>query len=321
MIEGAVIAVTGGTGFLGRHLVGELVRREARVRALVRTPRRAARLPAGVDLAWGDVTSPVSLAPFADGADAIVHAAAAISGPLHELQRVNHRGTANIVAAAGDAGVGHLIHISTVAAYGFEGSHFPETRPLRPSNQSYSMTKAAAERAVTEGDVAYTVLRPGGIFGPGAWFWSARYARRARRKPTIFLGSGQGNLAVIHVADVVDLICTVLEEPAARHQAFNASLDPAPTVRQYHHAYGRLFGNESWVGVPASVLRAPARLAAAVAPAHSYLAEAPQMLAYLERPKRYPMEKARNLLGWEPRLDLDEGVAATAPWLRQVGIA
>ena len=93
-------------------------------------------------------------------------------------------------------------------------------------------------------------------------------------------------------------------------------LDPSPTWREYQAAYGRVVGRDGWIALPAFMARGVAAVASRFGRRHSNLESVAELLSYSLRAKRIPMDKARRQLEWEPRFDLDAGVAATADWLR-----
>src|SRR5262245_13647992 len=106
MTERATTLVTGGTGFVGPHVVHALRARTTPVRALVRKPGRATRLAAwGAELVAGDVTDPASLLAACEGVNTVVHLVAIIKGRPEDFERVMADGTRNVVAAAEEAGV------------------------------------------------------------------------------------------------------------------------------------------------------------------------------------------------------------------------
>jgi len=151
-----IIAVTGATGFVGRHLVDTLRRRGHAVRALVREPARASWLAAGgVELLPGDVRDPPSLRRFAEGADAAIH----LVGIIVERGRqtfaaVHVAGTETVYAAARAAGVRRFVHMSAVGA-----------RPEAAATP-YHRTKWQAEDLVRHSALPYVILRPSLINGP-----------------------------------------------------------------------------------------------------------------------------------------------------------
>ena len=151
-----IVAVTGATGFVGRHLVDTLRRRGHAVRALVRDPARARWLAAGgAELVPGDVRDPPSLRPFVEGADAAIH----LVGIIVERGRqtfaaVHVAGTEAVHAAARAAGVRRFVHMSAVGA-----------RPEAGATP-YHRTKWQAEELVRDSALPYVILRPSLINGP-----------------------------------------------------------------------------------------------------------------------------------------------------------
>ena len=148
------IAITGATGFAGRHAVGALLARGYRLKALVRRPVSAG-LPDGVTLIEGGLNSEAALRDLMQGVDAVVHLAGAISGLSRgHYFEVNGRGTVAVVAAAERAGVKRLVHVSSLTA-------------REPLVSDYGASKQAGELAVASGRLSTLILRPPAIYGPG----------------------------------------------------------------------------------------------------------------------------------------------------------
>ena len=132
-LEGKRIAVTGATGFLGRYLVDALLGHHAKVVGVVRNPDRVPQLAArGVELRKADLASRPDLAKGFAGVDAIVSNAALFSlrnQSWDEHIRTNVDGTRNVFAAAIDAGVKRVVHVSSVAVYRSGGARRQTARP------------------------------------------------------------------------------------------------------------------------------------------------------------------------------------------------
>jgi len=173
------VAVTGSTGFLGSALVDALAAAGWRVTALVRGTSAAdavERVRARARVAVADVTDPSSLPPALDGADAVIHAAAVIGyrPRLHaEMERVNVGGTRAVLDAAAAAGVGRLVHVSSVAAVGVsdEPVLLDETTPWNAGRlrAPYFDTKHRAERLVLAAagrGLDATIVNPAVVHGP-----------------------------------------------------------------------------------------------------------------------------------------------------------
>jgi dihydroflavonol-4-reductase len=146
--------VTGGTGFVGAHVVRALLARGASVRCLVRRGSRRDNLAGlAVELAEGDLTDPASLARAASGISTVYHCAADYrlwSSDPSELRRANVEGTENVLAAAAEAGVSRVVHTSSVGALALtrNGSPADEATPVRRESVigHYKRTKYDAER-------------------------------------------------------------------------------------------------------------------------------------------------------------------------------
>ncbi|MEM6885226.1 MAG: complex I NDUFA9 subunit family protein [Verrucomicrobiota bacterium] len=150
-----MILVTGGTGFVGRHVVAELCKRGHDVRVLARKPAKAKPLQelTGCEIAYGDVLKPETLPAACQNVTAIIH----LVGIIFEIgdatyERIHVEGTRNMVQAAEAAGIKRFLQMSAIG-----------TRPLAPSR--YHQTKWLAEDFVRESDLDWTVLRPSVIYG------------------------------------------------------------------------------------------------------------------------------------------------------------
>src|SRR5947209_11840582 len=145
-------AISGGAGFLGLHLARRLLADGHAVRTLDVAPLDEPELERSVQELRGDVREPWTARELVDGADVLVHAAAAlpIRGSRREISSVNVGGTATLLAAAREAGVGRAIFISSTAVYGVPTVHpIPEDAPLVGVGP-YGESKIEAEGICTE---------------------------------------------------------------------------------------------------------------------------------------------------------------------------
>lgn len=157
------VLVTGGDGFVGRHLCAELADRDHDVVSLSRDPDPSV-LPDGVETVPGDVTGPDSLDGAFEGVDAVVNLVALSplftpSGGDEMHDRIHLGGTENVVAAAEGAGVDRILQMSALGA-----------DPSGPTH--YIRAKGRAEEVVRESDLEWTIVRPSVIFGEGGEFVS-----------------------------------------------------------------------------------------------------------------------------------------------------
>jgi nucleoside-diphosphate-sugar epimerase len=324
---GKTVLITGATGFLGGALARRLAGDGARVRALARHPMRDRSLRdiAAVEIIEGDVTDEDRMRDVTLGCEIVFHMAGIADGPIRLQRQVNVEGTRNVLRAAAEAGVERVVYVSTVGAYGFRRrGDISEDMPLEPGHAAYGITKAEAEDVVRkvarERGLDYSIIRPGMIYGPGSRVWTEAMFKIARRNPTVFPGAGSGSIPAIYVADVVDLMIVLAVHPAAAGETFNCTPDPAPTWREFLGAYAGLSGHDRWLALPITPLRFVARLAAGLAPSDSRLKDLSKVIEFFTGYRRFRMDKARELLGWQPQIGLSEGIKSCAPHLREKGL-
>lgn len=319
--SGQQVLVTGATGFLGGALARRLAADGARVRALVRSPQKAASLrQQGIEIVQGDLNSPDALRRACAGCTVVFHVAAALSGSYAAQYAANVEGTRMLLDAAEETGVNRFVHVSSISVYGYRvNGDITEATAPAPGADPYPQTKTEAEAVVRDGSLPFTIIRPGMIYGAGAINWTGNLFRLAKLKPTPFVGSGQGSSFPIHVDDVVDLMVTAAKHPAAIGETFNCAPDPAPTWRKFLGLYARLAGHDRWLALPPVLFSGVARGISIISPSNSRLRDLPDQVGFLQARITYKMTKAHDLLGWSPHLPLDKGIAGCADWLREQG--
>ena len=254
-LQGARVLVT-GAGLVGTRLVDRLAADGVKsIRVFESSTERISGLDARVETVVGDVTDPVAAKGAVHDMDVVFHTAGVLEGnDVAAYHRVNHIGTEVMARAAAEAKVKRFVHVSSVAVYGYASGNISETQPVQPKPEAYSQSKALGEAAVlrigAETGLPVVAIRPAGVFGPGSRYFSGTFMKRALKRPIKMVGNGKGSQPVIFVDDLVDLMVTVATHPQAIGEVFNCAIDPSPTVKQYLHAYGRLVGNETWLGIP-----------------------------------------------------------------------
>jgi nucleoside-diphosphate-sugar epimerase len=320
------ILVTGGNGFVGRHLVAALLERGDRVRVLALPAEDASWLEArGVAVHRGDVRDPHSLLAPVSGTDGVIHLAAMMDvwRPLKEYRAVNVTGTANVCRAALDAGVRRLVHMSSSSVYGLR-HHAPvdEAFPLAPFRDPYPVTKAEGDelvrRLVAEAGLAATIVRPDQIFGPGDYLHFAQIADRLRAGRGIVVGAGDNALPLVYVTDAVQGLLLALDHEGAVGQAYNISSGRPLTQHEFLTAIADEIGAPPpRVHLPYRLLFAAGALAERIYGFGTGGSRPPITrlgVAFLGSDHHFVIEKARRELGYEPRVDLHEGVRLTARW-------
>lgn len=200
-LSGKLVAVIGGSGFIGRHLAQELLARGARLRVISRNVERANTVkPLGnlgqVQLLRGDVRKGGDLAALLAGADAVVNLAGTFAG---DLDAVMGSGAGAVAQAAHSAGARAMVHVSAIGADA-------------GGETAYARAKAAGEAAVLAAFPAATVLRPSVLFGPDDTFIN-RFAGLIARFPVMPVFAPQAELQPVYVDDVALAIANALADP------------------------------------------------------------------------------------------------------------
>jgi uncharacterized protein YbjT (DUF2867 family) len=245
------VLVTGGTGFVGPHVVHALRARELPVRALVRDPQRASRLAAwGVELAQGDVTDPASLTTAMQGVDAVVHLVAIIKGSPADFERVMAQGTRNVLAAAKDAGVRRFVLASALGL----GERSKDAVP-------YFRAKWEMERATKESGLEHVIFRPSFVFGRDGGVLPT-FVRLARFAPvTPIIGPGTQRLQPIWIEDVAAYYAAAIDHADAANRTFEIGGPDAPTWNEFWQRLKRVLGTRRpSLHVPFGVMRVQAAL-------------------------------------------------------------
>jgi NADH dehydrogenase len=245
------VLVTGGTGFIGPHVVHAMRARDIPVRALVRDPGRASRLTSwGAELATGDVTDAASLKAACEGVDAVVHQVAIIKGSKQAFESIMEQGTRNVVAAAQEAGVRRFILAS---ALGLD----ERSKDAVP----YFAAKWQMEKAVRVSGLEHVIFRPSFVFGSDGGVLPT-FIRLARYAPvTPIIGPGRQRLQPIWVEDLAEYYARALSEPAAANRTFDLGGPEAVTWNEFWGRLKRVLGvHRPSIHVPFGVMRVQATL-------------------------------------------------------------
>jgi nucleoside-diphosphate-sugar epimerase len=240
------VLVSGSTGFIGRHLVPALARRGV-VRAATRHRSRS-RVPAGAEIAViPDLAGPVDWRPLLSGADAVVHLAGIAHVGPHipdaTYDQVNAVATAHLAAAAKEAGVRRLVYISSIRAQSGPVAErtLTEADEAKPTD-AYGHSKLAAEAAVRDSGVPFTILRPVLVYGSGVKGNLARLLRIAASPIPLPFAAFANRRSLLGVDNLADAIEFVLATPTTQGQTYIVA-DPQPiTFRNIIASLRRGFG-------------------------------------------------------------------------------
>jgi nucleoside-diphosphate-sugar epimerase len=201
--------VTGGTGFVGRHLVEHLRAAGDDVTALVRSPQRAAPLAAiGARLEPGDLNDHAALARAVAGQDVVYHVAGTVAAPSEAAYLAGNRdGTANLVRATTDAGVRRFVLVSSLAAAGPSRPGAPHRGEVEPHPvTAYGRSKLAGEGVVRASTLAWTILRPPAVYGPRDRDNFLTVFKGLRLGVAPVFGDGSTELSAVYAPDLAEAL-------------------------------------------------------------------------------------------------------------------
>lgn len=329
MVMQEPVLVTGATGFTGGHLAKRLAHDGYRVRALVRDVNRARHLEAcGVELVEGDLLDPKTLPHALEGVHTVYHIAA-LYRPENVTRKdmfdVNLEGTRHILDASVEAGVARFVHCSTIGVHG-DVKQMPATEeaPYSPGDY-YQESKTAGEELAIEymnsGKLPISIFRPGGIYGPGDDRF-LKVFKLVRDGKFIMFGSGNIAYQVIYVEDLVEGIILCGTKDEAVGEIFILTGDEPTTIR-------------TLVDTMADVLEVPRPkitipfvtpiylLGWAMEIVFKPLGINPPIyrrrVDFFRKNRSFSIDKAKRVLGFQPRIEMRAGLKTTADWYKEQG--
>ena len=295
-LSGKRVLVTGGTGFVGGRLVEKLVLEyHAEVRVLVRNFARAirvARYP--VEMAYGDLTRPDEVSRAVEGCEIIFHCAYGNSGDEEARRAVNIQGTGNVLEAALRQNVKRIVHLSTVAVYGWDTpeGELTEDSPKRPTAELYASSKRQAENLVNDyvhkHGVPAVILQPTAVYGPSATPWTVDVLRDLKTRRVILVNGGSGLCNAVYIDDLITAILGAAVQEHVVGESLLISGEKPVTWREFFCTYERMLGFSSTVEM--STAEAEAYYASKQKKVRSLIPEAVRILR--EEPRVY--DRIRN---------------------------
>ncbi len=298
-----LLAITGGTGFVGSTLIDLALAGGRRVRALTRRPQ-----PSRDGVTWvdGALDTPDALDRLMTGADAAIHVAGVVNAPSRDgFARGNIEGTRAMIAAATRADLRRFVQVSSLAA-------------REPGLSDYGWSKAEAEALVTASDLDWTTVRPPAVYGPGdmEMFELFRLASKG-----LALLPPSGRLSVIHVADLARLLLTLADSDPGKHiYEPDDGRDGGWSHAEFAHAIGAAVGKRVRpLAMPRWVMRAAARADGMVRGEHAKLTR--DRVDYFCHPDWTATPHAKPPADlWQPQITTPQGLADTAAWYRARGL-
>jgi nucleoside-diphosphate-sugar epimerase len=329
-LKNSTVFITGATGLVGGRLAERLVREEnARVRALVRTEKKAAQLEkemAGlaIEPVLGDLANLDALRRGAADCQFVFHCAAWVSdrGTRDDFFRANVTGTDNVVKAAQAGGCQRFIHTSSVAVYGLnprDGTD--ESFPFDTSNNLYCETKIESEqvvkRAMEKERLAAVIIRPGSVYGPRSATWTLRPIKALKDKKLFLIGGGKGLCNYVYIDNLVDGMLQAARNDRAVGEDFIITDGQAAPWREFFGYYNQMLGRDQMPSLPLPVAQLVAlgmEMSEKITGSRPVLSRS--AVGFLTRQAVFNISKAKTQLGYQPKISLAEGMKMTEQWLR-----
>ena len=322
------ILITGATGFTGGRLAERLRKDGAHVLAWVRPSSNTEQLEnSGVEIATVDITDRDAVRRHFNDIDTVYHIAAAYRSEhvdRDEFQHVNVHATEHLLNAAGDKGISRFVHCSTVGVQG-EIKEPPADEAYRVSpGDHYQESKLDGElvaRRFMRSGVPVSVVRPVGIYGPG----DTRFLKLFRpiaRGHFVMIGSGDVLYHMTYIDDLVDGFLLAGTKQEAIGEIFTIAGPEYTTIEELVNAIAAIqdvppprfrvpFKPVFWASV---VCDRVCRLIGVSPPLY------PRRVEFFELDRAFNIAKAQRLLGYQPKVYLDDGLARTAAWYREQGL-
>ncbi|MEH6610675.1 MAG: NAD-dependent epimerase/dehydratase family protein [Halioglobus sp.] len=316
------VFITGANGFIGKALARRARELGAQVSGLDFT----------ADAEWGviagDLTVPELWQDALQGVDLVIHTAAIVSNTatLDEAWKINVAATADLLAACSVASVKRFVQLSSVAAYGFNAqTMLTEDQPLRPMGNTYVDTKIASEHAVlachASGKLDCTIVRPGDVYGPGSRPWLILPLEMIKAGKFLLPAHGRGLFSPVYIDDLVEglLLAATKEEGAG--EIFNISGGIEPTCADFFSYHAAMAGAKPPRTMATSTALAVAETARRIIQLFGGKTELGRgTIDMLSRTVGYSINKAERLLGYRPRVSLEEGMQRSEIWARDTGL-
>lgn len=316
--------ITGASGFIGGRLRDALLSRGLEVVAIRRKGSPPSKKGRSVECDYDDLAG-LTRVMSEEKPDYVLHVAGATKGVTYrDFERANVMPTENLLRAieAGHPELTRFVHLSSLTSYGPSRKDRPITEddPRRPI-EFYGQSKLAAEHAVEASSVPWTILRPGGVYGPGDVDYFNLF-REVEGRRNVFFGNRDRWFSAIYVDDCVDAILLACTHPDAVRQGFFLDDGVPLTWGQFQEAIVEASGKRAFTLSLPEVLVTVAAIGGELATK----IDGKPRLFNRQKAKMGAQEawtsssqKLRTRLGWSAKVDYREGVRRAYAWYRDNG--
>ncbi|WP_414576452.1 NAD-dependent epimerase/dehydratase family protein [Anabaena sp. CCY 9402-a] len=323
------LLISGIDGFVGFRTAELAIAKGMKVRGLQSSADRSERLQnLGGDVIVGSIKEAVISQKAFQGVDIVIHTAELDEevGSIQDFREINVDGTINLAQAAKNAGVKTFVHLSSVMVYGFNYPNYvTEDTPLLANNNPYCQTKIEAEEALlklnTSPYFGIIIIRAGDVYGPGSIPWVIRPLYLMREKLFAYINDGQGVSNHVYIDNLIDAIFLAIEKEL-HGEIFNITDGKETSWKDYFTCLAEIAGLPvNYPSLPKDELKLLVKLRHQGQKMFGKKADiVPESLDFISRPYAYSIAKAKAMLNYQPKIDLQEGMRRTQEWLQKTDI-
>lgn len=322
------LLITGIGGFIGFRTAELALQRGIKVRGLQRSLSKAQKAQQlGAEVTIGSVTDFAAAQTACQGMDMVLHTAAIAKegGTLSDFRAINVDGAVTMAKAAKAAGVKAFVHLSSVMVYGFKYPELvTEDGILRGEENPYCQTKIESEEALltlhNPPHFNVIIIRAGDVYGPGSFHWTVRPLLLMRKGLFILANKGRGAINHLYIDNLVDAIFLTLEKESYG-EVFNITDGQQTSWKVFFMKLADIARLPPPISLPARMVKALIHLRCLYQQALRKTPDLlPESVDFITRPYAYSIAKARTQLGYEPKINLEEGMQHIQAWLKRTDI-
>ena len=282
-----------------------------------------------MNIVAGDITQPASWAQHAQACELFIHTAAVVSlaADWDLYREVSINGTRKALDVAIDSGAKRFVHFSSIAAMGvdyLQGAD--ETAPVVVGEDyRYGVTKGASEHVVlaahAAGEINCTIIRPADVYGPGSRAWIIEPLKMAKSGQYLLPDKGTGRFTPVYIDDLVDGVMLAAGLAQGSGQIFILAGEHCVSCREFFAYHWRWAGKTG--NIPSLPLNGALLATRALARLNRLLKKpsevTPDAMLMFSRQGGYSIDKARELLGYQPKVSLEQGMQHSEAWLQEIG--
>ena len=322
------VLITGIDEFIGLRTAEKAITQGMKVCGLQSCKKQKKNVQdLGIDIIIGDINDPMIAQKACQGVDVVIHTheLAKEGGEIEEFRKVNVKGTINISKAAKKSGVKTFIHISNALVYGFDYPHLAtEDSNLVGENNPYCETKIEAEKALLELNspphFGVIIIRPGDVYGPGSIPWVVRPVMLMKQKLFAYVNDGSGIINHCYIDNLIDAIFLSIEKQPYG-EVFNITDGQETSCKTYFSYLAKMTNLPIPFALPKDELKLFLKLRYQGQKLFRKPVDIfPEAVDFMSRPHAYSIDKARDILNYEPSVNLEQGLEITKQWLQKTNL-